>query len=59
MAASGGKHNEREWPLTGRRLLDLASFTAGPVAATVMGDYGSKVIKIEPPGAPAKGGFYG
>jgi formyl-CoA transferase len=31
-------------------VLDLASFIAGPVAATVMGDYGAEVIKIEPPG---------
>ena len=31
-------------------MLDLASFIAGPVATTVMGDYGAEVIKIEPPG---------
>ena len=37
-------------PLAGLRVLDLASFIAGPVAATVMGDYGADVIKIEPPG---------
>src|SRR4051812_13908143 len=37
-------------PLKGLRVLDLASFIAGPVATTVIGDYGAEVIKIEPPG---------
>ena len=37
-------------PLQGLRVLDLASFIAGPFASTAMGDYGAEVIKIEPPG---------
>jgi crotonobetainyl-CoA:carnitine CoA-transferase CaiB-like acyl-CoA transferase len=37
-------------PLAGLRVLDVASFIAAPVAATVMADYGADVIKIEPPG---------
>jgi crotonobetainyl-CoA:carnitine CoA-transferase CaiB-like acyl-CoA transferase len=37
-------------PLAGLRVLDVASFIAAPVAATVLGDYGADVIKVEPPG---------
>ena len=36
-------------PLHGIRVLDLASYIAAPVAATVMADYGATVIKVEPP----------
>ena len=31
-------------------VIDCASFIAGPAAATVMADFGARVIKIEPPG---------
>jgi crotonobetainyl-CoA:carnitine CoA-transferase CaiB-like acyl-CoA transferase len=31
-------------------VVDCASFIAGPAAATVMSDFGARVIKIEPPG---------
>ena len=31
-------------------VIDCASFIAGPAAATIMSDYGARVIKIEPPG---------
>ncbi|SVA67362.1 uncharacterized protein METZ01_LOCUS120216, partial [marine metagenome] len=36
--------------LDGIKVIDLASFLAGPGAATLMADYGAEVIKIEPPG---------
>jgi crotonobetainyl-CoA:carnitine CoA-transferase CaiB-like acyl-CoA transferase len=35
----------------GIKVIDCASFIAGPAAATVMSDFGATVIKIEPPGA--------
>jgi crotonobetainyl-CoA:carnitine CoA-transferase CaiB-like acyl-CoA transferase len=34
----------------GLRVIDCASFIAGPAAATVMSDFGADVVKIEPPG---------
>ena len=36
--------------LDGIKVIDLASFLAGPGTATLMADYGAEVIKIEPPG---------
>lgn len=38
-----------ELPLAGIRVLDVASFIAAPVAATILADYGADVIKVEPP----------
>ena len=32
-------------------VLDCASFIAGPAAATMLSDFGARVIKIEPPGS--------
>jgi crotonobetainyl-CoA:carnitine CoA-transferase CaiB-like acyl-CoA transferase len=34
--------------LQGIRVIDAASFLAGPCAATIMSDYGADVIKVEP-----------
>jgi crotonobetainyl-CoA:carnitine CoA-transferase CaiB-like acyl-CoA transferase len=36
---------------SGLKVVDLASFIAGPAAATVLSDFGAEVIKVEPPGS--------
>ncbi|KRC46454.1 MULTISPECIES: CaiB/BaiF CoA transferase family protein [unclassified Nocardioides] len=36
-------------PLTGIRVLDLSAMLSGPWAASILGDQGAEVIKVEPP----------
>jgi crotonobetainyl-CoA:carnitine CoA-transferase CaiB-like acyl-CoA transferase len=36
-------------PLSGIRVLDLSSIIAAPVAATMLGDFGAEVVKVEEP----------
>jgi crotonobetainyl-CoA:carnitine CoA-transferase CaiB-like acyl-CoA transferase len=38
--------------LDGLRVLDLATLFAGPLAATLLGDFGAEVIKVEHPNKP-------
>lgn len=60
---SSGEHSEngesgenRESALSGLRVLDVATLFAGPLAATMLGDFGAEVIKIEHPrGDPVRG----
>src|SRR4030095_15226323 len=37
--------------LEGLKVIDCGSFIAAPTAATLLGDLGADVIKVEPPGA--------
>ncbi|MEU9501211.1 CoA transferase [Streptomyces sp. NPDC048196] len=39
-------------PLDGLRVIDLATLFAGPLAATLLGDFGAEVIKVEHPHRP-------
>jgi crotonobetainyl-CoA:carnitine CoA-transferase CaiB-like acyl-CoA transferase len=55
----GGKNvAEAERIFAGLKVLDIATFIAGPAAATVLADFGADVVKIEPPGSgdPWRGG---
>ena len=36
-------------PFEGLKVIDCASFIAAPAAATILGDFGADVIKLEPP----------
>jgi len=45
-------------PFDGLKVVDCASFIAGPAAATVFADFGADVIKIEPPEGDAYRDLY-
>jgi len=34
---------------SGLKVVDLASFIAGPSAAVILSDFGADVVKVEPP----------
>jgi crotonobetainyl-CoA:carnitine CoA-transferase CaiB-like acyl-CoA transferase len=38
-------------PLDGVRVLDLGTYIAGPFAATILGEFGADVLKVERPGS--------
>ena len=45
-------------PFQGLKVIDCASFIAGPVAATLLADLGADVVKVEPPGGDPHRGLY-
>ncbi|CAN0460224.1 unnamed protein product, partial [Discosporangium mesarthrocarpum] len=49
--AQGPSMPENASLLSNLRVLDISSYIAAPAAATILGDFGADVIKIEPVGA--------
>ena len=58
-----GEAAEKPLPLSGIRVVDVGTFLAGPYAASIMGEFGAEVLKVEHPiggdpmrrfGVPAK-----
>ena len=46
-------------PLAGLKVVELGQLIAGPFAARTLADFGADVVKIEPPGDPARPGSGG
>ena len=53
---TGQGSGSRPAPLAGVRVVDVATLFAGPLAATILADYGADVVKVEHPkrGDPAR-----
>jgi crotonobetainyl-CoA:carnitine CoA-transferase CaiB-like acyl-CoA transferase len=50
MTTSTESATESGLPLSGVRVLDIGTLIAGPFAATMLGDFGAEIIKVEQPG---------
>ncbi len=48
-AAAGGAPAAAKLPLAGIRVIDVGTFLAGPYAASIMGEFGAEVLKVEHP----------
>ncbi len=44
-------------PLEGIKIIDISTIVSGPLAASMLGDQGAEVIKIEPPFAYLPEGY--
>ena len=49
LASAEASETEARFPMAGIRVLDLGTFLAGPHAASVLGEFGAEVLKIEHP----------
>src|SRR5258708_31788083 len=41
----------KENVFSGLKVVEMASYIAGPGAATILSDFGAEVVKVEPPGS--------
>ena len=51
MSEATGATADKPLPMAGIRVLDAATFQAAPFCATILGEFGAEVIKVEQPGA--------